>query len=52
MKSEQRTVPAGGSGSRQPYEAPRLSVIGTFAELTKVKGPTSNDGPGGGHKSV
>jgi hypothetical protein len=40
------------AGSQQGYEPPRLSVIGTFEELTKVKGPTSNDGPGGGHKSV
>jgi hypothetical protein len=37
---------------RQPYEAPRLAVIGTFDELTKVKGATSNDNPASGHKSV
>jgi hypothetical protein len=46
--SKEQQQPSG----QQPYEAPHLAVIGTFDELTKVKGPTSNDGPGGGHKSV
>jgi hypothetical protein len=40
------------SEKRQPYAAPCLSVIGTFHELTTMKGSTSNDGGGGGHKSV
>lgn len=52
MREEQQTVSAGGISSRQPYEAPRISVIGTFHELTKVKGTNSNDGAGGGRKSV
>jgi hypothetical protein len=38
------------AGGQQPYEPPRLSVIGTFDELTKVKGQTSTDG--NGHKSA
>jgi hypothetical protein len=36
---------------QQPYEAPHIVVIGTFDELTKVKGSTSTDGAGS-HKSV
>jgi hypothetical protein len=47
VKNEQKRP-----GGQQPYEAPRLVVIGTFDELTKVKGSTSNDGAGGGHKSI
>jgi hypothetical protein len=38
--------------TREPYEPPHITVIGTFDELTKVKGTQSNDGPGGTHKSV
>jgi hypothetical protein len=45
VKKEQQQ-PSG----REPYEAPHLAVIGTFDELTKVKGNTSTDGTG--HKSV
>jgi hypothetical protein len=37
------------SGQRELYEPPRLSVIGTFKELTK-KGINQGDGPGA-HKS-
>lgn len=47
MKNEQKRP-----GGEQPYEAPRLVVIGTFDELTKVKGSMSNDGPGGGKRSI
>jgi hypothetical protein len=51
VTTEEQVIPAGECEERQPYAAPCLSVIGTFHELTMVKGTTSNDG-GPTHKSV
>lgn len=43
MKPDKRNL---GTGSRRPYDTPRLVMFGNLRELTQTKGGTASDGTG------